>query len=140
MLRATLGKLVKPRQRRSPCGPSRVRWSDGERLQDMRRRLASTENQDTLRRIGVDVAELAMTAPENLLGDISELVDRVHAKTEHLAPPKAPRKPRKQRPPTAKMDEAEPSVFSVKTDLLLARLREVHGSSRADIPPGLLPP
>jgi hypothetical protein len=43
MPRATLGKQVKPRQRRSQIGPTRARVPDGDPLQTLRSRLASTE-------------------------------------------------------------------------------------------------
>jgi hypothetical protein len=140
MPRAALGKLVRPRERRSEVGPTRTSVPAAERLQGLRARLASTEVPSTLRAINVDVSELAAIAPENLLGDIGELTDRVFAKIDSIVPPKAPRKSRKQRPSAAAADEAEPAIFSVKADLLLARLRAVHGEVRGDIPPGLLPP
>jgi hypothetical protein len=130
------------RSRRSQIGPTRVRWSDGDRLQDMRRRLAATENQDTLRRIAVDVSELAMTAPENLLGDIGDVVDRAAEKIERLSPSKAPRiRSPKQRKPTAVAadEEEEPSLSVIKSDPLLERLIAVHGKSRIDIPSELAP-
>jgi hypothetical protein len=115
---------------------------DGERLQGLRARLASTENPDTLRRLAVDTSELALVAPENLLEAIGELTDRIHGKLDCLVPPKAPRKEsRKPRPLAVKTDEVEdePSPISIKAgrDPLLERLRAVHGEPRADVAPGL---
>jgi hypothetical protein len=143
MPRAASGKLVKPRERRSPCGPSRVRVPDAERLQALRARLASTEVISTIRAISADASELAATAAANLLHDIGDVVDRAAEKIERLSPPKAPRtKPRKPRPPTAAAaDMEEPAAFSVKgDDQLLRRLIEVHGEARADIPIALASP
>jgi hypothetical protein len=143
MPRAAPGKLVKPRERRSPCGPTRGRVPDGERLQALRARLASTEVISTIRAIGADASELALVASESLLEAIGELTDRVHAKLDCLVPPpKAPRKKsRKQRPPiAAPADDEEAPLSVIKSDRLLERLRAVHGKSRADIPIELAPP
>jgi hypothetical protein len=85
-----------------------------------------------IRAISADASELALTAAEGLLHDIADVIDRCNEKIEHLAPTvKAPTGRRKPRPPT--VDEAEPSVFSVKGDPLLARLRAVHGEPRGDV-------
>jgi hypothetical protein len=64
--------------------PRTVSTDAAERLQDLRRRLASTENRDTVRRIAAD--ELSWNAPKGLLGDIGDFTDRVHAKLDRLAP------------------------------------------------------
>jgi hypothetical protein len=66
--------------------PRTVSTDAAERLQDLRRRLASTENRDTVRRIAADVEELSWNAPKGLLGDIGDCTDRVHAKLDRLAP------------------------------------------------------
>jgi hypothetical protein len=66
--------------------PRTVSTDAAERLQDLRRRLASTENRDTVRRIAADVEELSWNAPKGLLGDIGDFTDRVHAKLDRLAP------------------------------------------------------
>jgi hypothetical protein len=72
-------------------GRGRPLMSAGDQLCRLRKRLASTEVVQTILAIGEDASELALTAPENLLAGISEFVDRVHAKLDHLAPaaPKA---------------------------------------------------
>jgi hypothetical protein len=133
----------KPRQRQSPCGPSRVHLSDGERLCGLRKRLAGTEIVGTIKTISADASELATTAAENLLHDIADVIDRCNEKIEHLAPTvKAPtgRKLRKPRPPTVAEEEDEASLSVIKSDPLLDRLRAVHGEARSDVPSGLLPP
>jgi hypothetical protein len=63
-----------------------LRRTPAEKLADLRRRLASTENKETIRRILGDASELASVAPESLLGDLADFTDRVHSKLDHLAP------------------------------------------------------
>jgi hypothetical protein len=127
-------------QRRSPglIGPHHPRGAEVE-LADLRRRLASSENVGTLKSIGEAASELALVAPENLLESIAELIDRTHAKLESLgvAPRVGKRKPAQTDDEMTGDEEGRP--ISVRKDRLLAKLREVHGEPRTDIPPGLPP-
>jgi hypothetical protein len=62
-----------------------IRSDYTRRLERLRRRTAASENRATLQEIGEDVSELAFTAPESLLPDIGDLVDRIYDKRERLA-------------------------------------------------------
>jgi hypothetical protein len=83
--RPPMGK-THPRRAQGERGPRRSRETDAERLRDLRRRCASSENRGTLQRISEHASELALTAPENLLGDIAAFIDRVHEKYDRLFP------------------------------------------------------
>jgi hypothetical protein len=62
-----------------------------QRLCGLRKRLASTEVIQTIRAISEAASELALTAPDDLLSDIGEFVDRCAEKAERLAPMTVPK-------------------------------------------------
>jgi hypothetical protein len=133
----------KAHQRRSVAdyGPARVRMTAAERLQSLRRRLAGHEGLETLKKIAGDASELASIAPENLLDEIAAFVDRCAEKILLVAPPRAPKAARKRKLPAqiVELADEDQRPISVKRrgDRLLAKLREVHGGLRTDIPPDL---
>jgi hypothetical protein len=71
------------------CGPTRARVTDAERLQRLRKRLCATEVLQTIKAISEAASELALTAPESILPDIADFVDRAAEKAERLSPPTA---------------------------------------------------
>jgi hypothetical protein len=66
--------------------PRTVPTDAAERLQDLRRRLASSENKDTVRRIAADLEELSWTAPKPLRADIGDFTDRLNDKLGRISP------------------------------------------------------
>jgi hypothetical protein len=63
--------------------PQRRFPSDGERLTDLRRRAAASENIDTLRRTVGDAIDLGWTSPQ-LRGEIDAFIGRANEKIERL--------------------------------------------------------
>jgi hypothetical protein len=55
-----------------------------EELQNLRYRLAGTENLQTLRRLGDEASALAGIAPEALLFEVADFQDRLASKIERL--------------------------------------------------------
>jgi hypothetical protein len=131
-------------QRRSPgpSGPHRPCATDAERLQGLRKRLASTENIGTIKSISSAASELALIAPEGILESIGDLIDRANDKLKSLGVAPKAANGRRKRPVSLDneiADDEEGRPISVKKgDRLLVKLREIHGESRPDIPPRLL--
>jgi hypothetical protein len=143
MLERPAGK-TRQRPFAGDCGPTRARASGAERLQSLRKRLASTEVVGTIKTISREASEMALIAPENLLESIAEFVDRANDKLDRLGMT-APKAVASRKRPAPIVDAAEWTIdefaerlpISVRRDRLLAKLREVHGGSRSDIPPAL---
>jgi hypothetical protein len=67
-------------------GRGRTSMSAGDQLCRLRKRLASTEVPGTIRAISEAASESALTAPEDLLSDIADFIDRCAEKAERVAP------------------------------------------------------
>jgi hypothetical protein len=57
-----------------------------QELERLRRRLASSENVETLRRIAQQTDELRWVSPESILEAIASFTDRINDKVERLTP------------------------------------------------------
>jgi hypothetical protein len=57
-----------------------------QELERLRRRLASSENVETLRRIAQQTDELRWVSPESTLATIADFFDRVSDKLDRLTP------------------------------------------------------
>jgi hypothetical protein len=72
-------------------------FTDRERIDQLRRRLAKAERASVVARIQADVNIFAEGAAEDMLLDIAELQDRCAAKAERLGGEPAPKSSRKLR-------------------------------------------
>ena len=63
-----------------------LRMTNAERLQDLRRRVASSENKETLRRVAGEVEELRWVVVGSLRDEAGALLTRLKDKIERLGP------------------------------------------------------
>jgi hypothetical protein len=68
--------------------------SDAETLERLRRRMAKTENLQTLRAIGDQTSELAAVCADEMLNAVAGFQDRIADKIEGLGGKAVPRRPR----------------------------------------------
>jgi hypothetical protein len=86
--------------------------SDQGQLELLRRLLASTEDVKVLRAIAVAAQELADYVPDDMLGTIGDLKDRIFEKAERLGAA-SPSSPSPQRPKRALCNPVSPQVRMV---------------------------
>jgi hypothetical protein len=104
--------------------------SDAEELERLRKRLARTENIDTLHRLGDTINDLGVTCAENMLGAVADLRDRCANKIERLGGTSVRRRPA--------IDTEIEMPVATGDDPLLQKLCAVHGEARFDIAPELV--